>query len=202
MGKFFALLITVVTTVWLAPMCARLPKPGEPVAVAVAVPLAPLIEAPVEVAPPPPPPAAYEGPAVTVSTYRSRKMFTLVEGRPRVSVLIKNLSDRPASNMRLAMAARLDGKAVESARVNTTFEVEAGSSVYRGLLISMETLDAFLAETPAPNSELRWDLTYRLEGDEPDAKRCFTLRALPRQRDPEGIEWKAVGQSDKCEAAK
>lgn len=194
-GKFFALLILVVMTVWLAPMCAQLPTQAQPVAV-VAPPDEPPSEPIVEPVVPMP---ALDTPAVVISNYRTRKMFTIADGYGRISVLLTNKSERDAVDLRLGMTAMREGKDVENARVNTAFTIAADSSAYRGLQVSMAMLDALLAEPAAKDLELRWDLTYRLDGDAESTKRCFTLRALPRQRNPVGIEWRTLGESRACE---
>ena len=199
MGKLTALILIVFTAMWLGPMCARLPAPGAPapVAVAVAVPLTPMIEAPA-----PAPKPASEDPGVVVSNYRSRKMFAIADGNVKISVLLTNKSDREAKDLRLTLTVAAANLPSESARVNYPFAIAASSAVYRGLTISSIALDALLGDAAGSASEMRWDLTYRLDGDEPGTKRCFTLRSLPRPREPEGVEWKTLGTSMDCPAAR
>lgn len=204
MGKLTALILIVFTAVWLGPMCAQLPS--EPAPVAVAVPLTPLIEAPVAVpaavvaTPPAAKPAASEEPALVVSNYRSRKMFTVADGHAKISVLVTNKSDREAKDVRLSLSANAAGLPAEKSSLNWPFTIAASTAVYRGLTVSVAAVDALLGAASGGTSEMRWDLTYRLEGDE--TKHCYTLRSLPRQREPEGVEWKALGTSTDCPASR
>ncbi|MBI5246307.1 MAG: hypothetical protein HY923_03945 [Elusimicrobia bacterium] len=208
MGKLTALILIVVTAVWLGPMCARLPAPETMGAVAVTAPLAAAID-PIPAPAPAPAPApvatakpAPEGPAVVVSNYRSRKMFAIADGNVKISVLLTNKSDREAKDLRLTLSVAPANLPAENARVNYPFAIAASSAVYRGLTISSIALDALLGDAAGKSSEMRWDLTYRLDGDEAGTKRCFTLRSLPRQHEPEGVEWKKLETSTDCPAKK
>jgi len=211
MGKLTALILTVFTAMWLGPMCARLPAPGE---VAVTAP-APAPEpvpapapAPAPVAAPEPPPkpapvaAPADGPGVVVSNYTSRKMFAVADGNAKISVLLTNKSEQDAKDLRLTLSVSPASLPAESARVNYPFSIAASSAVYRGLTISSAALDALLGDAGVGASEMRWDLTYRFDGDAPGARRCFTLRSLPRPHEPEGVEWKKLGTSTECPAKK
>lgn len=213
MGKLTALIIFVFTAMWLGPMCAQLPPPGTPGEVAqmkpsAAAPAAPVPAPAVEPAPVPVPVAAPvptpapEGPAVVVSNYRSRKMFPISDGNVKVSVLLTNTSDRVAQDLRLTLTVAAANLPAESARVNYPFAIAASSAVYRGLTVSSIALDALLSDATGGKSEMRWDLSYHLDGDAPGAKRCFALRSLPRPREPEGVAWKTLGTSTDCPAKK
>lgn len=204
MGRFFAAAIIAVATLKLGPMCARLPSDlskvsgGEPApaaapAAAVEVPAVSTAAA----APPPPAPAAWpaERAAVTVSTYRMKKMFNIANGKAMVSVSVKNVSESPARDLKLTLTATLAGKRAERWTANV-FDLAASSSVYRGLRLEAATLDAVLAEAPAAGTELRWDLSYLLDGEQD--RRCYALRALPRTREPEGVEWKTLEAAAAC----
>lgn len=217
MGKLTALILIVVTAVWLGPMCAHLPAPETTGSVATTAPLVAALDpvpvisstpAPIPVVVPAPAPVtapapkpAFEGPAVVVSNYRSRTMFAVSDGNAKISVLLTNKSDREATDLRLTLSVAASSRPVENTRVNFPFTIAASSSVYRGLTISSGALDALLGPAEG-RSEMRWDLTYRLDGDEAGKKRCFTLRSLPRQHEPEGVEWKLLGTSTDCPAAK
>ncbi len=215
MGKFFAAVIIVVSFIKLAPMCARLPSnlaavsgeaPAAPEPVAVSTEAAPAA------APVAPVPAAASAPAprvveptgkssVTVNTYRMKRPFRIVDGRAMVSVSVRNAGETGATDMRLTLTTRLGGKNAEKTGTGR-FELAASTSVYRGLYITTASLDALLAEPAEEGAELRWDLTYRLESDAPEVKRCFTWRALPRAKEPEGADWKEFGTSQLCEEKK
>ena len=199
MGKLTALIIIVFTAVWLGPMCARLPVDLS----SVAAPVATVVPDPAPVAAPVATPAPVTTPAsdtaaVVVIAYRMKKMFPITDDRGRVSVLMRNDSDRDAVGMRLTMNARKNGKIIEHDSVNSPFTVAAGSSTYRGLFVSVNFLDALFVVPPEPGVELQWALTYHLDGDAPDIKRCYNLRALPRTREPEGIIWTPLGSSTVC----
>ena len=205
-GKLTAAAIIIVAFIWLGPMCASLPAPGAlpmPVAAALPEPAVAVATAAISapVAAPVPEPAAKPapaGPAVVVIAYRMKKMFPVADGHGRVSVLVKNMSDKAASDLRLKMDVRRQGKVVETDAVNTAFTLDAGSAAYRGLLVSAGALDALLAVPTEDGTELSWSLTYRLEGDAPESKRCYGLRALPRTREPEGIVWTPLGTTLSC----
>jgi hypothetical protein len=205
MGKFFALVITVFTVVWLAPMCANLPSDLSAVA-APAAPAAPVVStvtAPAPVAAPapepPPAPAAIPLSPVTISTYRSRSMFP-VEGESYVvSVLRKNHSEVRAEGVRLTVAARVKGEVMERAESGPAQVLAAGTTSYFGLPITTEVFNYLLDGPEDKRSGLEWVLTYRLAGDAPGETRCFGLRALPRRREPSGLSWVQLGQTRKCE---
>ena len=65
--------------------------------------------------------------------------------------------------------------------------------------VSYGLLDELLSAPENSGTELHWMLTYRLESDAPGVQRCYSLHALPRQREPEGIDWKRLGESDACD---
>lgn len=210
MGKFFALVITVFTVVWLAPMCANLPSDlstlSAPVApVAPAAPVVSTVTAPAPAPAPEPKPAAVTAPAavplspVTISTYRSRSMFP-VEGESYVvSVLRRNHSEVRAQGVRLTVAARVKGEVMERAESGPAQSLAAGTTSYFGLPITTEVFDYLLDGPEDKRNWLEWVLTYRLESDPPGEKRCFGLRALPRRREPSGLAWVQLGQTRKCE---
>lgn len=198
MGKLFAAIILIVSFVKLAPMCARLPAdlntlatPVAPAPVVVSTAAAP---AP---APAPKPAYALDKQAVTVTTYKMKKNFKINEGRAMISVSVRNGSELDAKDLRLTLTVRRGGKNAEKTGTGS-FELSASSSVYRGLYVTTASLDALIAEPAEEGAELRWDLTYRLDGDAADAKRCFSWRALPRAREPEGADWKELGSSHVC----
>ncbi len=213
MGKLFAALITVYATLKLAPMCARLPddlsgvyreqasstEPAAPAPAPVpsAVPPVAAVQLPAPAPSPAPPPAtpaaAPDSPGVVVSTYRMKAMFKITDGRGMVSVSVKNLSASAAKDLKLILTAVRGGRAAERLQANA-FDLAASSSLYRGLRLSMETIDAMLAAEPG--AELRWDLSYALEGE--DSRRCHFLRALPRAREPEGVEWTKLESGNAC----
>lgn len=208
MGKFLAAGIIVAAFVKLAPMCARLPSDltmvsgavpaAAPAAVAAAE--APAVSTKAAAVPEPPKkPEAYpaDKAAVTVNTYRMRRMFKVADGKAMVSVSVKNVSERDAKGLTLAMSALVAGKRAERWSTNS-FDLAASTSIYRGLRLDTGTLDQLLAEPAAEGTELRWDLKYKLDGEE--TPRCYVLRALPRTaKDAEGIEWKTLSQSSTCE---
>lgn len=199
MGKFTAALIILFSFVKLAPMCARLP--GDLTAVSSVSKTAVAVSTVEFVAPAAAPVAAPkgdDGKGVVVIAYRLKKMFPIDDGRGRVSVLLRNDSERKAVDLRLSMSAVRQGAVTESDRTNIPFTLDAGTGAYRGLYASAGFLDAALSNPPEAGVELRWKLTYRLEGDAPEAKRCFSLRALPRTREPEGIVWNPLGSSAAC----
>lgn len=209
MGKFFALVIAVVTVVWLAPMCANLPSdlstlstPAAPSAPVVSTVTAPSPEP--EPSPAPasaPAPAAVPSSPVTITTYRSRSMFP-VEGESYVvSVLRRNHAEERAVAVRLSVAARVKGEVMERAESGPGQTLAPGTTSYFGLPVTTEVFN-YLLDGPEDNrSGLEWTLTYRLESDAPEVKRCFGLRALPRRREPSGLQWVPQGQSRKCDPA-
>lgn len=207
MGKFSALVIVVFTVVWLAPMCSKLPADLSTFS-APAVPAAPVVSTVTAPAPlPEPAPAAAPKPAsvplspVTISTYRSRSMFP-VEGESYVvSVLRRNHADVRAVDVRLAVAARVRGEAIERAESGPGQTLAPGTTSYFGLPVTTEVFDHLLDGPEDSRSGLEWTLTYRLESDAPGATRCFGLRALPRRREPSGLVWIPLGQTRKCAEA-
>lgn len=203
MGKFFAAVIIVVSIVKLAPMCARLPANLTAAAPVAAVPAPVAVSTAAAPAPAPAAKPAYplDKQAVTVATYKMKRSFKISDGRAMVSVSVRNGSELDAHDLRLTLAVRRGGKNAEKTGTGS-FELAASTSVYRGLYVTTASLDALLAEPAEAGAELRWDLTYRLEGDEPGAKRCFTWRALPRVREPEGADWKNLGETHLCEEKK
>lgn len=209
MGKFLAAAIMVGAFVKLGPMCARLPSDltrvsgAEPVAAAAPAAEAPAVAVSTKAAAPEPPkrPEAYpaDKAAVTVATYRMKKMFKIADGKGMVSVSVRNVSERNAKDLKLSLSAILAGKRAERWSTNS-FDLDASTSVYRGLRLDTSSIDAVLAEPAADGTELRWDLSYLLEGEE--TRRCYVLRALPRTKEPEGIDWKTLSQTSACEEKK
>jgi hypothetical protein len=212
-GKFFAALIIVFTIAKLAPMCARLPADLSTVAapLAPAAPEAPpvptvstataAVPAPV-VAPAPvvveaPKPAAKAG-EVSVATYRSRKMFPVENEKYIVSVLRANKSDKPAVGFTMTLSTRLKGEVVERAESGPGQTLAAGTTSYFGLNVSTPVFDELLGAAEEPGNELEWAVSYRFEGEDAAKRRCYRLRALPRRREPEGIEWRKLGESRDC----
>lgn len=195
MGKLFAALLIVFMIGWLGPMCSRLPADLSTVA-APAAPPEPDPTSESTVAPPALKPAP-EGP-VTVATYPSRTMFPEENGKFIVSVLRANRAAERAVGVRMTLTARVRGDIVERAESGPAQSLAAGSTSYFGLGVSTSVLDAILDGPEDRRSGLEWLLTYRLESDAPDAARCFRLRALPRRREPAGIAWLALGESQKC----
>ncbi|MDD5304165.1 MAG: hypothetical protein PHS14_13780 [Elusimicrobia bacterium] len=208
MGKFFAALIIVLLVGWLSPMCARLPDdlstvsaPAAPVAPVVSTATAPAPEP--AVAPPAPKPApkpALDRP-ITVATFRSRSMFPVENGKYVVSVLRANRAEVPATGVRMTLTTRMQGEIVERAESGPAQSLAAGSTSYFGLTISTVVLDAILDGPEDRRSGLEWALSYHLDGDAPGSTRCFRLRALPRRREPSGISWVPLGESQKCDPA-
>jgi len=216
MGKFFALVIAVVTVVWLAPMCANLPSDLSTLSapVAPAAPAAPVVSTVTATAPaapaapepvPEPKPAAVTAPAavplspVTISTYRSRSKFP-VEGESYiVSVLRKNHSEVRAEGVRLTVAALVKGEVMERAESGPGQSIAPGASSYFALPVTTEVFDYLLDGPEDKHNWLEWVLTYRLASDPPGETRCFGLRALPRRREPSGLTWVQLGQTRKCE---
>ena len=200
----------------LGPMCAHLPEESPvasapvaapvatPVAVAVSTPIAagpaPKVEAPKPEAPKAPvvkaasPAAAGDG--LIVATYRSKKSFAAENGKYLVAVTRTNKSDKKAVGIRMALLVKGSGQTVAKTQNRRDETQDAGASDYFGLYLSTSIVDAVLDGPDEPGTELEWDLTYKLEGD--DAARCFTLRALPRRREPEGIAWVSRGSSAVC----
>ncbi|UPT72433.1 MAG: hypothetical protein M0D55_10595 [Elusimicrobiota bacterium] len=200
MGKLLAAAIIVYSILKLAPMCARLPDDLTKVSTGAPAAAVPAQEAPVAstaAATPEPVKPAWpaDKPAVTVNTYRMKTMFKIADGKGMVSVSVKNVSAVDAKDLKLALSAIRGGARAERWTANT-FDLAASTSVYRGLRLNTGTIDAMLAEPAEPGSELRWDLSYTLDGE--TDKRCYVLRALPRTREPEGIEWKTLETSSSC----
>lgn len=210
MGKFLALVILVVTTVWLAPLCARLPETASTVAAPVApAPPAPPAPAPVSsqapapapAAKPEPKPAAKPRPAkgdVGLSTFSMRSMFPEEKEKYVVSVVRANRSAEAASGVRMTLTARKDGAILERAESGPGQTLAAGTSSYFGLGISTMILDELLDAPYGDGTGLEWSLVYRLASDAPGATRCFRLYALPRRREPAGIDWVPQGESRSC----
>ena len=206
MGKFFALVIIVFMVVWLAPMCAKLPDDlstaAAPVPAPAAAPVVSTVTAPVP-APVPvavlKPKAASERPALTLTTYRSRKMFPLENDKYIVSVIRANKAEVPALGVRMTLTTRLKGQIAERAESGPGQSLAAGSTSYFGLNVSTVVFDELLNAPEEPGNELEWNLSYRFQDEDSAVKRCFTLRALPRRREPEGITWRPLGESHKCE---
>jgi hypothetical protein len=203
MGKLFAAMIIAFMIGWLSPMCARLPKdlaavPAPPPAAETAAPVEAPAAAPEPVAVPPAPASVPLSP-VTISTFRSRSMFP-VEGESYVvSLLRSNHADVNAEGVRLAVAARVKGEVIERAESGPGQTLAPGSASYFALPVTTEVFDYLLDGPEDVGNRLEWTLTYRLETDPPDAKRCFGLHALPRRREPSGLRWLPLGQSRKCE---
>lgn len=206
MGKFFAAVIIVLTAGWLVPMCAGLPDDLKtfPAPAESAAPAAPEPE-PEPVAPEPVPepvPVPELKPAakgdVSLSTFRMRTMFPEENGKFVVSVVRANRSAEEASGVRMTLTTRKDGALVERAESGPAQTLAAGSTSYFGLAVSTLVLDEILDAPADPGTGLEWSLVYRLAGDAPEATRCFRLNALPRRRDPVGIDWVAQRQSRKC----
>lgn len=210
MGKFFAAVIIVVTAGWLVPMCAGLPEDLKtfPAPAETAAPAAPEPE-PVAPEPEPAPepelkpaPEPEIKPAakgdVSLSTFRMRTMFPEENGKFVISVVRANRSAEEASGVRMTLTARKDGALVERSESGPAQTLAAGSESYFGLAVSTMVLDEILDAPEDPGNGLEWSLVYRLAGDAPDATRCFRLNALPRRRDPAGIDWVAQGRSRKC----
>lgn len=207
MGRFFAALILITAFLRLAPMFARLPSDLSTLSAPAAAP-APVVSTTTVPAPAPEPkPEAAPAPAavplspVTVSTYRSRSMFP-VEGESYVvSVLRRNHAEVRAEEVRLAVAARVRGEVMERAESGPGQTLAPGTTSYFGLPVTTEVFDYLLDGPEDDRSGLEWTLTYRLESDAPGEKRCFGLRALPRRREPSGLQWVPQGQTRKCEPA-
>lgn len=210
-GKLFAALIIVVMIAWLGPMCSRLPAELSTVAVPVAriariAPVASTATAPAPAATPPAS-APASAPAVkplperpvTVAPYRSRKMFPAENGKYIVSVIRANRADVPATGVRMTLTSRIKGDIVERAESGPAQTLSAGTTSYFGLTVSTVVFDAILDGPEDRRSGLEWALSYRLESDAPGVTRCFRLRALPRRREPQGLAWLALGESQKCE---
>lgn len=211
MGKISAALIIVFSVLWLAPMCAELPAdlsamtaPAAPVA-APEPEVTPTASEPVP-APPAPAPAPKAAPLpqrpVTVATYRSQKMFPVVDGKYVVSILRENRSSVDAKGVRLTLTSRVKGAAAERAESGPGQSLAAGTTSYFGLGVSTVVFETLIDGPDEPGTELEWSLVYRLEGDAAGAKRCYVLRALPRRREPAGITWVERGESSTCEDGK
>lgn len=203
-GKFFAALIVVIVFIWLGPMCASLPS-GLPTVAAPPAPPAPApapepIAAPPSPAPEPKPAPkpALERP-VTLATYLSRTMFPEENGKYTVSVLRANRSAESAVGVRMTLTTRVRGEIVERSESGPGQSLAAGSSSYFGLGVSTALFDMLLDGPEDRRSGLEWSLSYRLTSDAPGTTRCFRMRALPRRREPTGIAWLALGESQKCD---
>ncbi|MBI4062133.1 MAG: hypothetical protein HY403_11980 [Elusimicrobia bacterium] len=186
MGKIFAALISACVLAWLGPMCARLPE--EPARVAGST-AAPAAEAPAPLAAHPP---------VAIATYRMKKMFEARGSRYLIYVIRANPADVPAVDMRMILATKIKGALVEQDAGAAAQTLAPGTTAYAGLSVSTVLIDEMLAGPEEPGTELEWSLSYRFEGDDPGARRCFQLRALPRRREPTGILWRALGESREC----
>lgn len=178
--------------VWLAPMCAKLPDDLSTVAVPVAV-------APVPI-PVPVPVVAPKRPPLTLTTYRTRKMFPVGNDKYLVSVIRGNAATVAAAGVRMTLTTRMKGQIAERAESGPGQSLAAGSTSYFGLSISTVVFDELLLTPAEPGNELEWTLSYRFQDEAPAVKRCITLRALPRRREPEGITWLPLGESHKCDA--
>jgi hypothetical protein len=202
-GKFFAAVITVGLFVWLAPMCARV-SDERVVPPVPAVEPAPTVSTVTVTAPAPAPepePAPLVTPAakgeVTLKTYRMKKMFEQEKSRYQLYVVRTNQSDVTATDVRMSLITRMKGNIVEQVDGKPQ-TLAPGTTGYAGLSVSTAAIDEILDAPEDAGAELEWSLTYRLEGDAPKTKRCFQLRVLPRRRQPEGIFWRAIGESRDC----
>ncbi len=183
MGKFSAALILVSVFAWLGPMCAQHPA----------------TVAPFVVPDKPATPIAVPEPAhVTLATYRMKKMFAATSSGYRIYVIRANQATVPAVALQTGLAIRINGTVVEQTVSAIPQTLAPGSASYAGLSVSRARIDEILSGPAAPGTGLEWTIAYRLEGEAPDAKRCFVLRALPRRREPEGIFWRALGESQEC----
>ena len=152
-----------------------------------------------------PVPAKAEAPAakpaskgeVTLKTYRMKKMFEQDNSRYQIYVIRSNRSEAEAKDVRMSLTTRMNGKVVEQAD-GAPQTLAPGFTGYAGLSVSTAAIDEILDGADDAGSELAWSLTYRLEGDAPKTKRCFELRVLPRRRAPEGVFWRALGESRDC----
>lgn len=180
MGKFFAALIMLFILAWLGPMCSKLPEGPA----AVSMPAAP--------APAPAP----EAPALVISTYRTKKMFPVEKGKYQIPVHRENRADAAVVGVNVTLIARRKGLELERADNDSPQVLAPGSAGYYDLRVSTGAIDEILGAPFETGTELEWALTYRLEGS--DARRCVFLRALPRRRDPDGIDWVFLGGSREC----
>lgn len=210
MGKFVAAMLIAFMIGWLSPMCAHLPKdlaavsaptpaaaPAEPVLAPEPSPVAEPVEEPAPTSAPAP--AAVPLSPVTISIYRSRSMFPVEGDNYVVSVLRRNHAEVPAVGVRLAVAARVKGEVIERAESGPGQTLAPGSTSYFALPVTTEVFDHILDGPEDVGNRLEWTLTYRLETDAADARRCFGLHALPRRRAPAGLQWIPLGQSRRCE---
>lgn len=199
MAKLFAALIIVFLIAWLAPMCSRLPADlsvtaqRPPAAAPESVPAPAPAPAPALV---PAPASAPEAPALVVSTYRTKKMFPVEKGKYQISVRRENRADADVVGVNVTLIARRKGLELERADNDSPQVLAPGSTGYYDLRVSTGAIDEILDAPFETGTELEWALTYRLEGS--DARRCVRLRALPRRRDPEGIDWVFLGGSREC----
>jgi hypothetical protein len=202
-GKFFAAVITVGLFVWLAPMCARVSdeRVAPPVAAVEPAPSVSTTTAPAAAPAPEPAPAPAAKPSakgeVTIKTYRMKKMFEQENSRYQIYVVRANQSSATAQDVRMSLTTRMKGNIVEQAD-GAPQTLAPGTTGYAGLSVSTAAIDEILDASDDAGAELVWSLTYRLEGDAPKTKRCFQLRVLPRRRQPEGIFWRALGESRDC----
>lgn len=195
MGKFFAAVILASSVVWLAPMCARVSLPeSAPAVTVVSPPVEETVPAPEPAVPPKPAPAN----PLTAAPYRMKKMFPVADGKCLVSVLRRNASGSAAVDIRMTVTALERGEVVEQARSYVAQTLAAGTTSYAGLNLSAAVIDRLLTGPEEVGTELKWTTTYRLEGEPADATRCYTVRALPRPRQPEGVLWKPLGLSTTC----
>ncbi|MEQ1919180.1 MAG: hypothetical protein ABL955_08280 [Elusimicrobiota bacterium] len=207
MGKFFALVIMVFIVVWLAPMCAKLPDDlstvAAPIPVEVVAPIVSTVTAPAPapepVAAPSKPAPPSERPPLTLITYRSRKMFPVENDKYLVSIIRGNPATVAAAGVRMILTSRLKGQIAERAESGPGKSLAAGSTSYFGLNVSTVVFDELLNAADEPGNELEWTVAYRFQDEAPTVKRCTVLRALPRRREPEGITWRSLGESRKCD---
>lgn len=183
MGKFFAAMIMAAVVVWLGPMCSN--PVSAPAPEPVAAPAPEPAPAPVPV---PVPPAGE--PMLGVSTYRLKRMFPLEKGKYQIPVYRENRGATEIADVHVTLIARHEGVEIERAENRSPLVLAPGSTGYYSLGLSTGTVEKLLDAPLDAGAELDWAVTY--------ARRCVRLRALPRRRDPEGIDWVTIDALRAC----
>jgi hypothetical protein len=143
--------------------------------------------------------AAATGEGLVATTYRSKKMFSENNGQYLVAITRENKAAVNAVDIRMTLTVKGSGQVIGKIANRSGETQKPGAADYYGLSVPKGVVDAILdGPENEPGTELEWNITYKLEGD--DAKRCFSLRAVPRRRDPEGITWIKRGSSASCPA--
>lgn len=192
MGRFLAALLIALAILWLRPMCAV-----RPAGTAEQSPVAPVAPA-VTAAPAAPRPSAERPPIVI----RTRALLTpfLTNGVDYgVPAVLESRSALPAEDLLISMFTRVAGVIVQRSETAYPWTVSPGATAHFRMPSGVETMNEILARPTAAGTSVEWSLSYRLAGEDPDSRRCFRIRAVPR-REGGGIAWRTLEQTSACDA--